>query len=691
MYYNPFCMTWLWGIAAAAALLWPDRAAGPFDGVPLDRVAEAIAVGVIFPALWWFHPRFLNGRAARTLILLLVGWKAFSTAALAQEGLCVQFLLSRPYFADALGAPHSWDLRADWRAPMPRCSAIMTRSYHDLAEFPAWFFNLAPDNESWPIAEDRPPGARVAISIRGFVHAREAGVLTVDTARDVAATLVIDGQTVSGPATLQAGTHAFLLDGVLTGERWAIVPRWNGDELWTHVTTTNRRPTTIDLSLRPWSRWIPTLLVAGLLVMWTGSALARIRSAVVLGWTVAASGAVCALVLSDRADLARWMVGGLIAAALLPVPRRLHNHRAAFLLVGVPWLTYAATCASTAIGRFVLYGAGHDTWMYQRFAYRIVLQGYWLEGGAKTFYFQGGYRWIVGLLHAIFGDSSAGEWLWDGACLLAGSLFAFRVTRAFAGFRWAIAAAALPLTIFILGTPFYLIGYGLSEISSAGLIHMGALLTMHSRRGRTPAAVGGAALAFVAFLARLNNLITASGIATFALPLRLPARAFWHPAMWFWRVRWRTVAAVAATIAVGLGGFAWRTWYYTGVFSIFHGTQRNVVALWSMAPTFAAGIGETIYSVMMVLTVNDPPRFDPVALPVLIGALCAVLAVAGVPCVRNIPLVLPLFFFAAIASAFIARGWYYPGRFSMHVLPVTSALFICAAAALVRPRHTSAA
>jgi len=31
----------LWGLLAAAALLWPDRISGPFDGVPLDRITEA--------------------------------------------------------------------------------------------------------------------------------------------------------------------------------------------------------------------------------------------------------------------------------------------------------------------------------------------------------------------------------------------------------------------------------------------------------------------------------------------------------------------------------------------------------------------------------------------------------------------------------------------------------------------------
>ena len=90
------------------------------------------------------------------------------------------------------------------------------------------------------------------------------------------------------------------------------------------------------------------------------------------------------------------------------------------MLVGVPWLAYVVVLAVPFIGYWRLYEYGNDYWMYQRFGYRIVMQGYWLEGGSTTFYFQPFYRWIAGLLHAVFGDSSVGELFWDGACLLAG-------------------------------------------------------------------------------------------------------------------------------------------------------------------------------------------------------------------------------------------------------------------------------
>ena len=140
----------LWGLLAAVALLWPDRISSAFDGVPLDRPPEAILIGLVFPCLWLFHPAFLRSRGARILIVALVAWRIVAAAALVQDGWCMRFEPARRYARDARGAPHAWDLRADWRSPDPACSAIMTRSYQSYREFPAWFFNLPPPNDSWP-------------------------------------------------------------------------------------------------------------------------------------------------------------------------------------------------------------------------------------------------------------------------------------------------------------------------------------------------------------------------------------------------------------------------------------------------------------------------------------------------------------------------------------------------------------
>ena len=110
---------------------------------------------------------------------------------------------------------------------------------------------------------------------------------------------------------------------------------------------------------------------------------------------------------------------------------------------------------------------------------------------------------------------------------------------------------------------------------------------------------------------------------------------------------------------MGLAFFAWRNWYFNGVFSVFHGTQRNIVALWQPGMSFGAVMAKWLDSVLMVLTVHDPPAFDWKALPVLLGALVALLAVVGVPRLRDVPALPALFFLVGISAAFVARGWTY--------------------------------
>jgi len=682
-----------WALLAAAALLWPDRIASAIDGVPLDRALEAVLVGGLFPALWVLHPGFLRTRAARIGIVALVAWKACGAMFFVQDGWCLRFEPSRPYAKDARGAPHAWDLRADWRADDPACSAIVTHAYRDLTEFPAWFFNLPPPSDSWPQPEDRPPAATTALHVAGFAIPDRAGVLRVDVGPDIRATTSVDGRVVDGDAPLQPGVHMIAIDAVLTGDRWALAPLWNGADLWSSVMTTVRRPPPLEIRVHAAMKWIAPGLAVALLAAWTASAIAQVTSVALLAWTLGASLAIAWLLTHDHHTAARWSIALLAAGAAVPVPPRFRNLRGALLMIGVPWITFVLVISAPAIGRWFLYGVGHDMWMYQRYGYRIVMQGYWLEAGSPTFYFQPLYRWITGVLHVVFGDSSVGEWWWDGACLLAGAMFSFQVTRRAAGFRWAIVASAATLAVFVLGTAWNLIGVGLSDISAAGFLGMAGLAAIAGRRGARFAAAAGI-LATLAFYTRLNHLVAAFGVAVFAVPIRMPVAALLRPEQWRRRVSWATAAIVPAIVAAGVLLFAWRTWHYTGVFSVVYGTSRNLLSNWQPGASLAASLGRTIESVLMVLTVNDPPRFDVYALPVLAGAGAALLGLAGAPVFRRLPAAAVLFFAASMAGAILVRGSAYPGRFSVHLMPITCALAACGgaeiAAAIRRRAHHDA-
>ena len=683
---------WAWGLAVAGALLWPARISGPFDGVPLDGTAEAVLVGVVFPALLWWHPRFLATRFARGCIVALLGWKALTSVVFVQDGWCVKFVPAAQVAKDGTGSPHSWDLRADWRSADPACSAIMTQPYDEFSRFPAWFFNLPPPNDNWPTAAERPPGARTVMTVAGFIHARQPGVLQILTGPDVAATVTVtdaDGaisreRQTDGRVAIEAGVHRVVVEATLTGDRWQLVPLWNGADLWPLSMATVQRQPGFDRAVRPWIRWVSGGLVLALGLAWLASFVVRIQDADVLAWTIGASSCIGLLAATGNGRLGLWAVAGLFGAAFLRLPARRRNALSAFALIGIPWLTLIVVTSAPLVGHFTLYSSGDDYWGFQRFAYRIYMQGYWLEGGSKTFWFQPFYRWIAGALHLVFGDSSVGEWYWDGACVLVMAMFSFHVAKAFAGFRWGLVAAAMTLTVFTEGTTWWHLGRGLSETSSAGLVSLSAIVAMRSRHRSWRLAIAAGALGTLAFYTRLNNLPMVFGVAVFALPPRQAARTWFLPARWVRRASWRTVAGVTLTLCLGLLLFAWRTWHYTGVFSVFYGTQRDLLSLWQ--PGISAGtlVARIADSVMMVLTMNEPPRFDPDAVPVLLGAAFSVLGMAGVPRLRELPLGPAAFCLSALVGALVTRGSAYTGRFSIHIIGVTCAVVTCTAALVAR-------
>lgn len=686
--------TWWWGLACLLAFWWPSRVSGLFDGAPLNGDIESLAAGLIVPALWWFHRSFLSWRPAQVGIVLLALLKA-SASLISQDGWCVRFDLAEPVVKDHTGRPHSWDVRADWRSPDPACSAVMTRGYAVFKEFPTWFFNLRPVVGNQVQPGDRPPYATFDMRVLGYLDARDGGVLEVQTGPYMKVVWLVDGRPME-PADrfvhrlgLDPGLHFIQATITMQGNEWRLMPTWNQSPMgaWSFPTMTTTRPGPFDqrfvrLAIRFLTMAIGTLLIAGWLIAairgWGHAGLTAwaVMAAAWLGYFAPRAG-------NDfrTGEVARWSVTLLAAAALVPAPERWRNLRGAFILIGIPWLAFIGTGAIDHVDKFSFYHPGDDQGTFQRFSYRIFLEGYWLEGGSVTFWFQPGYRWIAGALHMLFGDTSIGEFFWDGAGILAFTLFAFEATRRLAGFRWGLVAAATSLTVVMRGPTWGFWGIGLSENASAAFIYMAALTAMNARRW--PAMAGAGALATLGFYTRLNHLPLALAVAVFAVPAEIRIRELWTFPRWANRINWRLVAGVAGVVSVGIFLFTLRTWYYTGIFSMFHGTTLGHNGLWQ--PGLPAGelMRRMADSVWMVLSMNDPPKFAWYAMPLIAAAAISALAIVGVPLLRDLPLVTVLFFVAGWAGALVARGEAYAGRFSTIVIGSATAVTVSFVALLV--------
>jgi hypothetical protein len=483
---------------------------------------------------------------------------------------------------------------------------------------------------------------------------------------------------------LPAGHHAVDLHATLSGERWRFEPRWNGASAWSRARfTTDGR-----VAARPLSAAIAgltTVVVTALVAGWMAAAMARHNpGAPALLWMTASTLVLIASGATGRFERLSGLL--LIGATMVPVVSVSRTLRGAFLLVGVPWLAFFAARSLPLVGHVSVYSA--DDWLtYQVAGYRIVMHGYWLEGGSLTFDYQPLYRWISGALHVVFGDSSVGETYADAAALLAGALLAFALVRGTLGFRAGLFAAGATLATFSTGTIWYFVGRGLSEIAAAGFGFLAAFSLLRARSGHASSAWSAGVWATLMFYTRLNHLLFALFLAALLWPLDAPS-TFAGVRRTLTLLPGKLIVLYSATFATGMALFATRTWWFTGMFSLLHGTslRNNDTGLRLSTITTAAPWRKIAHSLGALLWMNEPPHVDPRALLVAAGVLAAVGAICQIPRLRQLPLSLTVAVLGGCASSLLVHTHNYPGRMSVHLVPLAVAAAVLAAGKCLPPR-----
>ncbi len=640
--------TGAWTVLAAIAVLWPSRFIGPLDGAPFDQPSDALLLGLVLPSLWWLSRDRFRSPQARAVVVALLLWKAATGLAAQQQGVCMVATAPAPLSGTAMtmrideprGYLRSWDVRADLWSDEPRCTAIITRPLRTASQFPMWFVNIT----------DQMIGRR-------DVTLRFSGSFNGD----------------NGVMRYVESIHA-------TNEALSFVPVVEGRSIFDLSTFTVGEPRAVDRLFARWAWIVSPLLCVALIGILAADVMARTGSAPIGLWILASSTA--AIVLATAAPAVWMRAAGAITlgVALIPMRSRWRNARGAFLLVGVPWLAFFAARSFPQIGAYSVYST--DDWLaFQVAGYRIFMNGFFIEGGSPTFDYQPLYRWTSGVLHLIFGDSSVGEVYWDAACLLSGALLSFQIVRLRAGFRAGVIAGALALATFTAGTPWHFFGRGLSEIAAAGWAFLAMWFLLRSRLGARRWVVAGTAMAILMFLARLNHLLWAAFLPAMLLPLRVPME--W-PALVaaVRRLRVSALAIYASGFAAALLLFMTRTWYYTGSFSMFYGTslRHNDTGLrpWTMLD--GAVWSKVGHSLWAFVWMNEPTGPDARSIVMAIGALVTVAALLQVPLARRVPAALVLAAVGSVVGGLFAHAHVYPGRFSIHAVPLASAMTVIALA-----------
>ena len=262
---------------------------------------------------------------------------------------------------------------------------------------------------------------------------------------------------------------------------------------------------------------------------------------------------------------------------------------------------------------------------------------------------------------------------WDGGCLLVGAMLAFVLCRPWLGGFGALVTAAVSLSLFTITPIWYLIGRGLAEISAGAFAWIAALLLIGSHSAGFPAVVAAGAFAVLAFFTRLNHMLFAGSLLVFLLPSTARAEMLRHP-----RELWRSVprtraAAYVGVLVVGVFLLAARAWVYTGELNPLAGTSLGLNHT-GLTPTtvFSAEVWRNVlHSLFAQMIVNEV--FDARGLIVYVGCLAAFLAVLQVPLFSRLPLAASLALLGALLGAFVAHAHGYPGRFSVHLVPLATA------------------
>src|SRR5262245_44507491 len=284
----------VWPALAIIALWWPGRVISILDGIPFTNIYEGILLGLLLPVLCCLSPAVFAASWSRAAIVLLLVWKAATTVMVVQDGWCVRMMPEKPYVWDQTGAPHSWDVRADWRSPDPKCSALMTHGYRNDEQFPVWFFNLSPRSGQTPTPDELPPLARTLMSVEGVLHLTEPGRFTIARDQALEPRLYVDATSASSDGVVLApGSHSVSIEMLLTGVHCRFEPLLNDVNVLSVSDSTITHPSPLDLFVRPWSRWVFDALVAGLLLAWLRTYLRLVERWIVV-WAFGA-GAMLAL------------------------------------------------------------------------------------------------------------------------------------------------------------------------------------------------------------------------------------------------------------------------------------------------------------------------------------------------------------------------------------------------------------
>lgn len=683
-----------------AVMILPSGVEAWFDGLPWSQPLEFLALAVAFPFLTLFAWRFLCRRAViialATLLVVKLGlafyaprsgWNMYvyaSPEAMAQNRWQRTYTtLVYPHLSEIFRSPlrHRLEFPIEWktvygyetekpylgvaltgflRFPPDTRLAIVTTGLED-----GWAKAVAASGEEWevPIVGSLESAAQMSHETLPSTVVRVSAQLTY------------------GEGSWSLQPVFVFLDGTLgdlygRGVMWqtaegAVMPQWVNMALRMIGRSLD---VGVVIFLLLWLVWglrqrmlqrdldhvVILFAIAGCWIPYVLKPFFPSKSAVpVLGVSLLITGALLILWMF-------WRLGvGLIKQA------DVRNLPAVALLVlGAPLLSFYAGNLVSEVARIQIYTTGSDPLTYQVFARQIFVEGDLWHRADAVYAYQPLYRYLVGLLHLLFGQSSVTQnmldvWSVVGAMMALVSLGGWlRIAPLFS-----LAGAVLYLAIGWLTQFNVLLGAGMQEYAAMLFV----VLTAWSAAQR--AFLGWRKILLTSLcgvcglLLRNDHLGVLGAAALLAIePVRGDLRRAWAALFAETIKQWKTVLIPGVAIFGGLLLQALRNYVMGGMFVV--NQTQNTTSGWYHS------LGERIGGVLLILNSGlSADFFSPglvfVALVLWAGTLTGAIALVwrrGALARYNlslaimlVALLLPYLFFKPTAT---------PPRWSIHLLPL---------------------
>jgi len=447
------------------------------QGLPFKSIEAHLLMVVIFPFLLVFNFNFIKTKVFKSLLLCAIAIKLLGLIFLPSQGInSIVFAIVENQQIKMKTYEEIWLKNADY---------LIQHSLEKKQNFPADWLNLYQTNQRDSVGLQLLVSSyveivdSVEIIFYGGSGLQKESKLTfnpIDSDNKINLDVLSHNMLLqkNDPALIAPGLY--FMSGVLNymGQDWTfdfqVLEKNKNTSLFNQATFFQSKPAEITLNSFPFLNlfiaWLINVLISTIVLIWFFQIVQSFKlSFTDLGLAVFTLLFTLFFVkhlgnhLHILANL--FIVYGLTCLCFKSINFRyaIFNLFAITLLVfSMKWLPQ--------IAEFKFYSFGDDWLKYQVLARKIFIDGDWVNWGEQALVYQPLYRFLVGVFHLLFGQSSFAQQIFDVWCILGTAFLLFSILRN-THLKLAFIAFLICSFIFLNAGYSRFIGSGLQEISAA--------------------------------------------------------------------------------------------------------------------------------------------------------------------------------------------------------------------------------